>query len=152
MNQKVSPVFEPFRLFQNKCRDRTLKYQFQSFSHYKLGIGHTEQYPCGTGSQTTEYLPASCTEACGICDALPPSSRRLEFPSDEREEKEEVIQWLFSALTGGEDVFLSTSSTASAVFQRNAKHCAIWILIARLRWKFVIAQPWHHNGVNMRNE
>ena len=32
--------------------------------------------------------------ALGTCDALPPSSRRLEFPSDEREEEEEDIYLL----------------------------------------------------------
>ena len=39
--------------------------------------------------QTTLPSPASSTEAWGICDALPPSLRRLEFPSDELEEEEQ---------------------------------------------------------------
>ena len=40
--------------------------------------------------QTTLQWPVSCTEAWGTCDALPPSSGRLEFPSDEREQEEET--------------------------------------------------------------
>ena len=79
----------------------------------KLCINHTKQCPCGTGSQTTEHLMQSCPlykpfrkgiwpnhtpvarkvygssmVAWGTCDALPPSSRRLEFLYDEREEEE----------------------------------------------------------------
>ena len=69
----------------------------------KLRTGHTEQCPCGTGSQTKENLLQSCPIyeplRKGIwpdqtpvarklygslrdlaCDALPPSLRRLEFP------------------------------------------------------------------------
>ena len=73
----------------------------------KLRIGHTEQCPCDTGSQTTTSAavlpplraaqkgnlarphsrsPSCPTVARGTYDALPPSWRRLQLPSDEREE------------------------------------------------------------------
>ena len=78
----------------------------------KLRIGHTEQCPCGTDSHTTEHMvqscpiyellrkgiwpghtPVTCTlyGSLGDINVLPPSSRRLEFSSDEREEEEETI-------------------------------------------------------------
>ena len=75
----------------------------------KFRIGHTQQCPCCTGSQTTGHLLQSCPTyeplrkgiwpdgtpvarklygSLGTRYALPPSSRRLEFPSDERDEQE----------------------------------------------------------------
>ena len=73
-------------------------------------IGHTEQCPCGTGSETSEHLLRSCplyeplrkgiwpdhtpvarnsSVACGTYNVLPPFMEETEFPSDEREEEEE---------------------------------------------------------------
>ena len=101
---------EQVTVFRLRTGQNRLNYHLYS----KLRIGHTEQCPCDTGSQTTEYLLQSCPiyeplrkgvwpdhtssmEAWGTCDALPPSSRRLEFPSDEREEEEEVC---YACVTG----------------------------------------------------
>ena len=74
----------------------------------KLLISHTEQCSCGTASQRTEHLLQSCPlckllrkgiwpdhtfiahklyDSLGTYYVLPPSSGRLEFPSDEQEEK-----------------------------------------------------------------
>ena len=72
----------------------------------KLRTGLTEQCPFGTSSQTTEHLLQSCplyeplrngiwpdhSPVAGKLDGSlggpPPLSRRLEFPSDQREEEE----------------------------------------------------------------
>ena len=74
----------------------------------KLRICRTEQFPCSTSSQTTEHLLqssplyepprkgiwpdhrpwlASSTAACRTYGVLPPSSRKQESPSGEREEE-----------------------------------------------------------------
>ena len=89
-------------------RLRTVHNRLNYHPYSKLCIGHTEQCPCGTGSQT-EHLLQSCPiyeplrkgiwpdhtpvarklhRSLRGCDALPPSSRRLEFPCDEREGEE----------------------------------------------------------------
>ena len=46
-------------------------------------------HPERESDQMTLPLPASSTVAWGTCNALPPSSRRLELPSDEEEEEED---------------------------------------------------------------
>ena len=113
---------EQVTVFRLRTGHNSLNYHLYS----KLRIGHTEQCPCGTGSQTTEHLlqsfPTYESLRKGIWpdhtpvarklygsltdfDVLPPSSRTLEFPSDKREEEEEEEedckgqQWPHSPLT-----------------------------------------------------
>ena len=98
------PRREKVIVFRPRAGHNYLNYHLYS----KLRIGHAEQWPCGTVSQTTEHLLQFCpldellskgmweitppwstssTASWGTYDVLPPSSKRLEFPSDKREEQ-----------------------------------------------------------------
>ena len=95
---------EQVTVFRIRAGHNHLNYHLYS----KLRIGHTEQCPCGTGSQTTEHLLQSCSHygllRKGIWPHHTPIDRklyvslgdlrctdtfwRLEFPSYEREGEE----------------------------------------------------------------
>ena len=109
---KVDPYYmltkrEQVIVFRLRTGHNRLNYHLYS----KLRIGHTEQCPCGTGSQTTEHLLQFCPTyeplRQGIWLDHTPVARKLsgslrdlrctatfieetEFPSDEQEEEEEA--------------------------------------------------------------
>ena len=101
-------------VFRLRTGHNRLNYHLYS----KLRIGHTEQCPCGNGSQTTEHLLWSCPLYELLRKGIWPDHtpvdrklysslvdlqcsatlRRLEFPSDEREEEEELAGWVWAGI------------------------------------------------------